>query len=363
MTSERSDSEQSRLTDQTRSERDEDGRLWHMLPPSIIDGSLEELEGLLAADAHSSEASGLRVRVPQAEGRGHWDFFRRSRDLWIMSMNAEYDQDRCITIPGDRMVKIRIMLSGELEAPHNGVSLKGTGAYLEAYPGAVASSYLLRGSQPVRLLILNCSPDFFVRDLAIPGDTLPDPISHLFQLETGSPRGGAAPLSPDVLRAANDMMRAAAHYPAHLLGPYLEARAREVICSVLRDLEISGEPARSGLRLSVRDVNRIYEARDTLVECFQRPPSIPKLARQVGVNQTKLKAGFKAVFGMTMYDFIQKCRMDRAGELLAQGELSIAEVAFAVGYDYPANFTYAFKRFYGHVPRKMRRAADTARSE
>lgn len=337
-------------------------RTWQMLPPDIVDGSIADLEALVAGD-RAAGLRGLRVRIPSSEGRGTWDFFPRSPDLFVMTLNGEYDRDRSILIPGDRMVKVRILLAGRLEAPHNGVSLDGTGAYLEAYPGDVASSYVIPAGHPVRMLVLNCGPDFFTRELGVPPQLLPDPISHLFKSETGAPRGGIAPLSPDVLRAANDMLRAEGHYPTHLLGPYLEARAREIMCSVLRELALVGERHRDGPKLSVRDVNRIYEARDALVEAFQRPPSIPQLARRVGINQTKLKAGFKSVFGMTMFDFISKCRMERASELLAQGDLTIAEVAFAVGYDYPANFTYAFKRFYGHVPRQLKRAIGSPRGE
>jgi AraC-like DNA-binding protein len=48
--------------------------------------------------------------------------------------------------------------------------------------------------------------------------------------------------------------------------------------------------------------------------------------------------------------------MERASELLLRGGMAIAEIARLVGYDYPANFTCAFRRYYGFLPKQMRRA-------
>lgn len=56
--------------------------------------------------------------------------------------------------------------------------------------------------------------------------------------------------------------------------------------------------------------------------------------------------------GKTIYDYVLQCRMEHACELLLTGDYSVAEVAYRVGYDYPANFTAAFRRVYGRLPRE-----------
>jgi len=65
-----------------------------------------------------------------------------------------------------------------------------------------------------------------------------------------------------------------------------------------------------------RDVNGLYEARDYLTQHYRNPPKIPELARMVGLNQTKLKAGFREVTKLTIYGYITKCRMERAAEVV-----------------------------------------------
>jgi len=103
--------------------------------------------------------------------------------------------------------------------------------------------------------------------------------------------------------------------------------------------------------VSARELSRVHEARDYLAQHYAHPPTIPDLARMVGLNQTKLKATFREIFRSTIYEYILERRMDRAAEMLLSGDHAIAQVAYAVGYDYPANFAAAFKRHFGQLPR------------
>ena len=103
--------------------------------------------------------------------------------------------------------------------------------------------------------------------------------------------------------------------------------------------------------MSARDAALIHQARDHLSRHYANPPNIADLARMIGINRTKLKENFRETLGMTIYDYILRRRMQRAAEMLLSGEYGIAQVAYAVGYEYPANFTAAFKRHFGQLPR------------
>ncbi len=341
-------------------ERDADGSLWRLLPHAFVDASLADLRHALTgplalADGSLHPVTGVRMRLGPGDGSGVLDLLRVSPHLFVMMIDAVYAQDREIVVPGDRMVKVRILLSGRLRSKDGSVAIDGAGAYLEAYPGAVASSYVLAREVPTRLLVLHCAPEFFTEEIGIAAGELPPPLDHVFTSAAGAPQSATTPLGPDLLRAANDMLRSNAHYPRRLRNSYLRAKSQEIACSVINSLTVPhAQPAPA---LSVRDVNRLYEARDILADRFRAPPSIPQLARQVGLNQTKLKAAFKTVFGLTINDYTLKIRMERGSELLANTALSISEIAYATGYSYPANFAHAFKRFYGHAPRQQRRAA------
>lgn len=347
------------MTMKPRYETDPNGAVWQLLPHEAMNGTIEDMirarVPFRGKDGTVREV-GMRQRVPQGMGTGHWDFLTLSPYIHLLIGNLEYHEDCRIEVPSDLMAKVRILLAGGLRQDEAGIRLEGAGAFVESYPGSEASSYVVRGGEVSRLVILNCSKQFFVDELGLDAADLPFPLSHLFEDTVQTPEGRVTPLGPDVLRAANDIMRASTRFAPPLLAPYLTAKAREIACAMIGDLMAAREAPAVQIRSTVRDVGRINEARDIILDRYQRPPAIAALAREVGVNQTKLKALFKATFGLTIHDLVQKCRMERAVDLLASSDLTVAEIAYAVGYDYPASFTNAFRKFYGHAPKQARNA-------
>ncbi|MBS7810300.1 helix-turn-helix transcriptional regulator [Roseococcus pinisoli] len=79
------------------------------------------------------------------------------------------------------------------------------------------------------------------------------------------------------------------------------------------------------------------------------------LARQVGLNEKKLKAGFRTQFGTSVIGFLQDVRLRAAHRLLLEGRSSVTEVAMAVGYANPSHFALMFRRRYGVSPSALRR--------
>lgn len=339
-------------------ETDASGRTWALAPVGRMDTTFSSSDEFISPWPQG--VVGVRCRVPVQSGRGTWDLLKVSPHVYVIMVDVEYQRDTTVTVPGDRFFKIRILLAGRMLQCASNTILEGTGAYLETLPGDTSSRYVITGGLPTKLVIISCLAELLSNRFGLASAEIPEAIRAPFDAPSGPPVGGPMPLGPDILRAANDMLRTASQFSPPLLLPFLEAKSHEIVCSVLHQLASGGRAHRTGLKVSTRDVSRLHEARDLLLDHFSRPPSIPDLARRIGINQTKLKAGFKAVFGLTIYDFIQKCRMERASELVSNSQLSIAEVAYAVGFDYPANFTHAYKRYYGYLPRQVRRSQEVA---
>jgi len=105
--------------------------------------------------------------------------------------------------------------------------------------------------------------------------------------------------------------------------------------------------------LSVRERKLLAVARERLLQDLSDPPTIAELARETGLNQLKLKRGFKAVFGYSVYALFQRERMDRARELLERH--GVAETAMILGYSNASHFSVAFRKQFGVLPREARR--------
>jgi len=80
-----------------------------------------------------------------------------------------------------------------------------------------------------------------------------------------------------------------------------------------------------------------------------------ELSKKYLINPTTLKETFKAVYGRSIAAHIKQHRMEQAAKLLRETDLSIAEIAQAVGYDSQSRFTAAFKSFFQVVPREYRK--------
>jgi AraC-like DNA-binding protein len=101
-------------------------------------------------------------------------------------------------------------------------------------------------------------------------------------------------------------------------------------------------------------LERLLQARDILAEEFQEPPSLIQLAHRVGMNDFKLKKGFRKAFGTTAYEYVRGVRMDKARALLESGDLSVGETAVTVGYTCFGHFSAAFKKRFGILPRDVK---------
>lgn len=140
---------------------------------------------------------------------------------------------------------------------------------------------------------------------------------------------------------------------------YLEGKAIELISHQLAWLVYDEKPQKKNLILRPDDIERIHEARDILISNMENPPSLLELARQVGLNDTKLKRGFRQVFKTTVFGCLYSQRMERARQLLQDGKVNVTDVAYEVGYSSPGNFTRAFTRHFGCNPLSCLRDACT----
>jgi AraC-like DNA-binding protein len=60
---------------------------------------------------------------------------------------------------------------------------------------------------------------------------------------------------------------------------------------------------------------------------------------------------FRDITGMSPYQFIKGVRMERARELLVEGEMNVSAIARTVGYSSLSHFVNEFKRYFGVTPR------------
>ena len=133
---------------------------------------------------------------------------------------------------------------------------------------------------------------------------------------------------------------------------YLESKAVELIMLHFQQYQEQEVRDRSSIQRNASDVDRIYQAKEILLNNLENPPSLMELARQVGLNEFKLKRGFRQVFGTSAFKYLHDYRLEKAKHLLGSGDMKVEEVAFRVGFDSRSYFALAFRKKFGLNPKE-----------
>ncbi|PPD15514.1 MAG: hypothetical protein CTY25_05995 [Methylobacterium sp.] len=117
----------------------------------------------------------------------------------------------------------------------------------------------------------------------------------------------------------------------------------------LRDAKPAA-PARSGLApWQLRRVFTLFE--DRLADDI----ALPELAALVGLSPSHFCRAFARSTGMPPHRWRMRRRIERAKELLANGTLSVTNVALCLGFSTPQHFAAAFRAQVGTTPSDWRR--------
>lgn len=105
------------------------------------------------------------------------------------------------------------------------------------------------------------------------------------------------------------------------------------------------------VKLSNEDINRLKMIEKELVKDFSsEQPGISRLARLAAMSPSKLKNSFKEIFGLPVYQYYQKHRMNKAKAMLLSRKYSVRQVGIEVGYSNLSNFAKAFKKSFDQLP-------------
>jgi YesN/AraC family two-component response regulator len=102
---------------------------------------------------------------------------------------------------------------------------------------------------------------------------------------------------------------------------------------------------------------RIQRAIHAIGRRYGDAMSLAWLAREVGMSRCGLSHRFTKVTGLPFRAYLLGVRMERAKEYLAAGQVSITEVAQAVGFGDLPRFDKLFKRYTGLTPSAYRSRA------
>lgn len=158
-------------------------------------------------------------------------------------------------------------------------------------------------------------------------------------------------ITPQQRQVITDIRRC--HYSGHMKDLYLESKVIELF--LLQAEQADKLAGNKAITLSPSDQERLYAARDYIKAHMFEPLTLLQVARHCGLNDFKLKKGFKELFGNTVFGYLNELKMEYGRQVLLESTCTVYEVAYMLGYYDPYNFSKAFKKYFGYLPGKLKR--------
>jgi AraC-like DNA-binding protein len=139
------------------------------------------------------------------------------------------------------------------------------------------------------------------------------------------------------------------HCPNRAKRLFFECKFREILTQII----VHKMPTEESI-LGDFENEQIKKIPGILIDRLNMPPSIEELARELSLNTTTMKRGFKEIFGRPVYTYHRDMCLERAAIMLLNTNKPIFEITVEVGYSGSGNFCNAFKKRYGISPSQYR---------
>jgi AraC family transcriptional regulator, transcriptional activator of the genes for pyochelin and ferripyochelin receptors len=285
--------------------------------------------------------------VPPRLGQGYVQQIQL-RGIYLSLFNYHLHEDVCLIAAAADMAdsyEVGFNLSGNRSGKRTGENFLEWGQR----PAERPLRQMFYANDPVLKVDLHVDPNDEIGQLLTQG------IAHLYQ-RCQQTEGGSTPwlsdinmITPAMRLVLEQLWRCP--FQGQTRRIFLEAKCLELIALKLEQLSTESPQVNDSRPLSADDRDRIYAAQKILIDRLDDPPSLLELARQVNLNDYKLKVGFKQVFGTTVFGYLHQHRMEAARQLLRSRRLNVKEVAQAVGYANQSRFAAAFRKQFGVNPK------------
>lgn len=140
--------------------------------------------------------------------------------------------------------------------------------------------------------------------------------------------------------------------PENMKLPYQKIKVLELLLYLYNAENLSNQCVTEYQAEQIELIRQIHEQ---LLNSLEKRITIEELSKQYLINPTTMKALFKSVYGTSIAAHMKEHRMRKAAKMLLESDMSIAEIAFAVGYDNQSKFSTAFKDFFQMLPKEYRK--------
>lgn len=250
-------------------------------------------------------------------------------------------------------IEMHFMLNGNTcaygDLTEQPIQMKKGQQNLISIPLSQGGSFCEECKGTVEKLEIHLTPDFFRHALTAKSPLQGQMTEQLERETLHMADSNHAPITPHMQAVITDILQC--NRSGYLKKLYLEAKVLELLMLQVEGFE---QNRRVISEINSADRDKLYAVKELIDAQPVADYSLSGLSQYAELNTYTLKAEFKSLFGTTVFDYINEVKMQKAKRWLLEGEKNVAETAYALGYDYPGNFSVAFKRTFGINPSELK---------
>lgn len=146
------------------------------------------------------------------------------------------------------------------------------------------------------------------------------------------------------------------NYPKCLQLQIFDLKMKEILLLALEPLlriDIKQE-----YHVTAKEREMLYAAKEIIEQNIYEYPGNDVICKKTGLNEYKLKKGFKAVFGQKPYDYHLILKISRSKKMLLESNDMIRLIAYELGYKQSSSFGREFLKQTGMTPKDFRAKRD-----
>ncbi len=303
--------------------------------------------------SNNSHADGISEseiisEIPQKLGKGYLQNIELCKGMLLTIVDGYVSDDIAIKMPVREHPVELIVRSASDDKSNSNLDSSCWESKLLGSGIASANTIECKRMQQNQIVSVHIEPFLLTTLFAESSGELPSELKPLIKKDDFRTCFESQKLSSEILILVQQILHCP--YQGLTRKMYLQGKVFELMALQFETLKREEKATNCKQKLKSEDIERIYHAKDILLARWQNPPSLLELAREVGLNDYKLKIGFRQCFKTTVFGTLQDYRMEQARQLLTEGSFTVTGIARTVGYTNRSHFAAAFKRKYGVNP-------------
>ncbi|MDD3139352.1 MAG: AraC family transcriptional regulator, partial [Lachnospiraceae bacterium] len=307
--------------------------------PLIKDCSFEQCE-----TPASYPDGGTCFRIPEDLGNGYYWIYNSEKSYNIKLHDFSFKEDIILdmAIPECLSVTHYTSIAGEELTPYRRMSSNIVKSFLGGYKPYKA---LIHKNIPVRCIGIEYGPDYYESYLSQQYNETYHSPQDAFRCidETGN--------FPEMVHLLSQLQNFQGTGLSASL--FFDAKAAEALSLVFEHHRLINEQKHVPIAETDKEMLDIVAA--YIGDHYADKLSIEQLTKIACMGPTKFKKCFKTYFNVTVSEYIQNTRIGQAEQLLSYTDLTIGQIAEAVGFSNAGRFAEIFRESNGILPLEYRK--------